>query len=136
MSENITNKPITKEQTSKYSAFEKVAGLIAGVIGFMMSKYLGFLTVILFLIPIVVGFKFPEWYMKRTKISYKVIKLIAWSNMITWFLPPLGVLTGFCALRFSNFINDQKLKYRVLGIIGIILAFANAALGILQQLNY
>ena len=51
-------------QESKKTALDQITRLIAGVIGFIIAKYLGFLTIILFVFAWFIG----QWFPKLLKI--------------------------------------------------------------------
>ncbi len=132
------NKEIKKEQSNNkrsnsWVLLEKVASVIAIIIGFILGKLLG-LVIFLFLFAYLIGSWFPNWYLKRSKVNYKFIKFIVWSNVLTWLLPPLGILTSISTFKFSNLIKEENKKYKNLALIGIILSIINAILGYLISL--
>lgn len=133
----MENKEVAKDENikpKKTSLFEKIVEYTAAIIGFLIGKYFGFLGILLFIGPIILGDYIPNWYMKRENINYKLIKFIGWSNVCTWILPPLGIFTGTLSVKFASYDNKQKIKYRVLGVIGIIFSLANAVVGILLRM--
>lgn len=64
------------EKPKKSQLFEKIIGYVAGIIGFVIGKYMGILGILLFIVPIILGFTIPNWYMKREKVSQRLIKFI------------------------------------------------------------
>lgn len=127
-----------KEERIKNSKPLTVLGLISwvggAIIGYMIVKFLGIIVAVIFLFAFLIGVYFPGWYFKRQKVNYTFIKWFVWSNILTWFLPPLGILTGFAAFGFSNLVKQEKKKYKILAIIGIILSLINAIVGIIIRL--
>jgi len=121
-----------KPEKAKGSPFNQVITVISWVIGFALGKYLG-VAIFAFLIALLVGQWFPKWYLKRKHISLSLVKTIVWSNVISWFLPPLGIMTGFAALEFGNSFPGEQKKYKTLAIVGIALAFINAFIGVLMH---
>ncbi len=99
-------------------------------IGFVFWKFLGVAPFVLFFLILICAW-FPKWYFKRHRVNHAVGKCIVWSNILTWFLPPLGMLTGFTALELSNVVEQEKKTYKVLAFVGIGLSLANAIAGII-----
>jgi FtsH-binding integral membrane protein len=100
-----------------------------------LFRYLGVVG-LLFLGAYFLGDWLAKWYIKRKTASDKVMSFFAWTNIITWLLPPLGVFTASLAYGFSkkSDLSSTK-KYRNLAIIGVILSLINASIGILQNLG-
>lgn len=121
------------EKGVKTSNLDQIITVVAWIGGFALGRYLG-LSIFIFLIAYFIGKWFPEWYLKKDKVNMSVVKLVVWSNLATWFLPPLGILTGFAALGFSNSFPGEKQKYKILAVVGIALALVNAAWGILNNI--
>lgn len=117
----------------KTSVFNSIISVVFFIAAFAIGRFLG-LVVFLFIGAWSIGEWFPKWYMKREKVNASLIKWIVWSNVLTWLLPPLGVMTGFAALGFSNhFPNDTK-KYKTVAIIGIVASLLNALSGVLMNI--
>lgn len=108
----------------------KIVGLI---IGFIIGKYLG-LVLFIFIFAFFIGQWFPKWYLKREHINITLVKWIVWSNVLTWLLPPLGVMTGFAALEFGNHFPGDRKKYKTIAIIGISASLLNALSGLLMNI--
>ena len=113
-----------------------IGSILILIIGKSMGKYLGFapfifILIIIFIISI--GSWFPKWYVKRGRVNQSFIRVIAWSNLITWFLPVLGLLTGVLTIKFYILGKGEK-KYKILGIVSIILSIINAVIGIIIKL--
>jgi hypothetical protein len=121
----------TKEKEKPIFNMASIAGLI---IGFVLWKFLG-LASFIFIFAFIIGVWLPKWYFKRQRISQTLIKWFVWSNVLTWVLPPLGILTGSAALKFSNLVEQEKKKYKTLAIIGIALSSINAIAGIIIRLR-
>jgi len=122
------NKPSTAK-----TALDQVVTVGSIIIGFVIGKYLG-LVVFLFLGALLLGQWFPKWYLKRERINITLVKWIVWSNVLTWLLPPLGVMTGFAALEFGNHFPGDRKKYKTVAIIGIVASLLNALSGVLMNI--
>jgi hypothetical protein len=69
-------------------------------------------------------------YSKNNSVDAIGVKIIAWSSLITWILPFLGMITAAATLaaRAKSVSNDKL--YLILGSIGIALSIVNGGLGI------
>jgi hypothetical protein len=119
-----------KEQKTIVDHIVSFVGIVGG---WIIGRYLG-IVVLLFIACYAVGEWFHKWYLKREHVNPDVIKWIVWSNVLTWFLPPLGIMTGFAALGFSNHFSDNMKKYKTLAIIGIFASLINALSGVLLRI--
>lgn len=106
-----------------------------GLVGFLIGYYGGIAVFLIFLASVLIGLQFAKWYTRKEKISLRLINFIIWSNLITWLIPPLGILTGTIAIQFSNDLESKcnTKKHRILGVIGILISLANGSLGIYTQ---
>ncbi len=112
---------------------DQIVSFISIIIGFIIGKYLG-LVVFIFLFAFIIGQWFPKWYLKREHININLVKWVVWSNVLTWLLPPLGIMTGFAALEFGNHFPGESKKYKIIAIIGITASFINSLSGILMHI--
>ena len=138
-------KPITKEQpetpviveekkpSGGKTVLDQVVTFGSIVVGFIIGKYLG-LVIFIFIFAFLIGQWFPKWYLKRERINISLVKWIVWSNVITWLLPPLGVMTGFAALEFGNHFPGDSKKYKTIAIIAIAASLLNALWGVLNNI--
>ena len=123
----------TATPDKKTRVFNTIISVVFFIAAFAIGRFLGLVT-FLFIGAWALGEWFPKWYMKREKVNLSLVKWIVWSNILTWLLPPLGVMTGFAALGFANhFPNDNK-KYKIIAIIALIASFLNALSGVLMNL--
>lgn len=120
---------------SKKTSLSRVTGYVLSVISFLVGKYFGFTVVMICVGLIALSYLFSNWYIKRERVNYKLIKFIAWSNTCAWFLPPLGLFAGISSINFSEHDSEQKRKFKILGIIGITLSLMNATIGVIMHLN-
>jgi hypothetical protein len=123
-----------KKPSAVKSVLDQVVSFGSIVIGFIIGKYLGLLVVGLYFLAYLIGQWFPKWYVKRERVNITLVKWIVWSNVLTWFLPPLGVMTGFAALEFANHFPGDHKKYKTIAIIGIVASFVNALSGVLLNI--
>ena len=80
--------------------FEKIMAypfVIALVLSMKFYGWYGYFTVIFTMAPICLGYVFPSWYMKRSKINYTLIRWIVWLNVLTWISPLFGLFTSVSA---------------------------------------
>lgn len=117
----------------KKSILDQALAVGIWMTSFIIGRFLG-LVFFLFLGAYLLGQWFPSWYLKRDKISITLVKWIVWSNVLTWFLPPLGIATGFAALEFGNHFPGDRKKYKTLAIIGIVASLLNALSGVLMNI--
>lgn len=136
MKNKMKNNVVEEIKKSKKSSwFEKIIVYAASAGSFFIGKYLGLMVVLLYIGSIVLGYSLSNWYVKREKVNFKLIKLIAWSNVCAWLLPPLGVFTGISSVNFSSCDTEQKTKFKTLGIVGVTLSLINAISGVIMHLN-
>lgn len=129
--ENIKVATIKPEQ--KTNIFGSIISIIFFIVAFVIGRFLGLVT-FLFIGAWALGEWFPKWYMKREKVNMSLIKWIVWSNVLTWLLPPLGILTGFAALKFADYFPSENKKYKVIAIIALVASILNAISGVLMNL--
>ena len=122
-----------KKPSTTKSVLDQVVSFGSIVVGFIIGKYLG-LVLFLFIFAWLIGQWFPKWYLKRERINITLVKWIVWSNVLTWLLPPLGVMTGFAALEFGNHFPGDRKKYKTIAIIGIVASLLNAHSGVLMNI--
>ena len=122
------NKPSTAK-----NILDQIVGFASIVGGFILGKYLG-LVLLLFVLAWFIGQWFGKWYLKREHINTTLVKWIVWSNVITWLLPPLGVMTGFATLEFANHFPSDAKKYKTIAIIALIVSFINALSGVILNM--
>jgi hypothetical protein len=49
-------------------------------------------------------------------------------------LPPLGILTGFSALKFAEYFPSENKKYKIIAVVALVASILNAISGILIRL--
>lgn len=117
----------------KKSVFNSIISVVFFIAAFAIGRFLG-LVVFLFIGAWALGEWFPKWYMKREKVNMTLVKWIVWSNVLTWLLPPLGVLTGFAALKFGDYFPAENKKYKTIAVIALVASILNAISGVLMRL--
>ncbi len=108
----------------------QLLGLVTTIIAIAIGRYLG-LAYFILLIPAAIG-----WWLGGVvgkKESFKMINFIAWSNVLTWLLPPLGLATAAFTLNYNENSSDKSKKWNTLAIIGIVLSIANGIIGIAMK---
>lgn len=130
---NIPVKTEEKKTNNSKVVIDQIITFVSIIMGFIIGKYLG-LVIFVFIFAWAIGQWFPKWYLKRKHVNLTLIKWISWSNVVTWLLPPLGVMTGFATLGFANDFSKDSKKYRTLSIISLVASFLNALSGILMNI--
>lgn len=137
VSKKIDSIKETKETANrkKTSCGDQILGVIAFVAAFALGKYLG-MTYFLLIIPGILGWYLASWYVKKTIHQNKLTKFIAWSNLITWFIPIVGFFTSAASIKFNESFGKKDKKYIILGIIGLAFSLINAIAGALKATGY
>ena len=130
LAQERTGKTSNPSSTSTVNQIISIASIIGA---FIIGRFLGLVTFI-FLFAILIGQWFPMWYIKKKTINYSLVNWIAWSNVLTWLLPPFGILTGVATFEFSSLIEQKNKKYKLLAIISVALSVLNAVVGIIINL--
>ena len=128
-----TNEVATAMPDKKTGVFNSIISVLFFIAAFAIGRFLG-LVAFLFIGAWALGEWFPKWYMKREKVNMTLVKWIVWSNILTWLLPPLGVLTGFAALKFGDYFPSENKKYKTIAVIALIASVLNATSGVLMRL--
>lgn len=77
-----------------------------------------------------------KWSLRKKILGPKVQKFIGWSNIITWFIPPVGIFTATMTLTIIEGIpTQQNKKFRILSWICICLAVVNGIIGVWQRMQ-
>ena len=123
----MTNTAEPKKEKSLLYYFEVAIGFL---LGYLIIRILGSIVFFIFLIAVLIGLYFPSWYLKKENVNKSLIKGIAWSNVITWFLPPLGLMVSITTFGFSysEKVEDRQ-KYKKLAIVGLVLSIINSISG-------
>lgn len=121
-------------EKNQHSTRNTIFGIVTTITGFAFGWFLGFL-IFIFFAAMFIGLWLGKWYSWNHREN-KAISIIAWSNVVSWLLPPAGILTASATYVFSKNIDKKnKSKYTGLWMIGAILALGNAAL-VLHSLNF
>ena len=123
----------TATPDKKTSVFNSIISVVFFIAAFVIGRFLGLVT-FLFIGAWALGEWFPKWYMKHEKVNLSLVKWIVWSNVLTWLLPPLGVLTGFAALKFADYFPSENKKYKIIAVIALVASILNAISGVLMNL--
>lgn len=132
--DNSTQEKGSAKKTSN-TFFSGAAGFLSMVVGILVGKYIGILGLILYVVAGGIGYVFGQVYSKSKKINKNVIEIICWSNVLTWLLPPLGLMTGFATWQFSETLVNRRRRYLTLSIIAIILSLGNGFWGAYNAIN-
>lgn len=103
-------------------------GILVTIGCFALGRYMG-LGFFVLLIPGLAGWWLGGLAVKK-KSLIKLIDFVAWSNVITWFIPAAGVATSMFAFSANEASSTKKKKIIILGVIGLVASLINAVLGI------
>ncbi len=127
--DNVIKKPPKAEKLY----LGKIPEIIGGAIGIFLGYKLGIVGLLILAailgIPLLLGFKYASWYVKRPKPNIGWIEFISWANVLTWILPPLGMLTAGITFGLNKHNLNSKRKYYILAGIGLGAALVNGAVG-------
>ena len=124
---------VTAKPEQKTNIFGAIISVVFFIVAFVIGRFLGLVT-FLFIGAWALGEWFPKWYMKRDKVNVSLIKWVVWSNVLTWLLPPLGILTGFATLKFAEYFPSENKKYKIIAVVALVVSILNAISGILLRL--
>ena len=114
----------------------QLGGVLGAIGGYLFVVYFGYIWGFILIVIPFIGIAFAGWYVKRKKMNKKFISIIVWSSIVTGLiLPPIGLLISSAAYTFGARLNPSVKKYKIIGIIGILLALSNGALGVYLKLN-
>jgi len=111
----------------------RVISVAAILVGLALGRSLGaayWVVALIVGVPYWAGDRIAAWYVKRDNISSKFIEVISWSNVITWLLPPLGMLTGAMTVKFNQYNTNERGKYALLGWGCVVASIVNALIGV------
>jgi hypothetical protein len=107
------------------------AGLISGLLAVLISlRYPFFLNVyIVTVLALMLGAYYGLHYIRKESKNLQWLKILFWSNTITWIVPPVGFFTC-SASRVINVRNqgEDRKQYLILARICLILSFINAVI--------
>lgn len=119
-----------KPNMKKSGIGSQILGLVTTIVAFAIGRYLG-LAYFVLLIPAVIG-----WWLgglAAKKESFKAINFIAWSNVLTWLLPPLGLATSVFTINYNEHVSNKSKQHNILAIIGIVLSVGNGLIGVIMK---
>jgi uncharacterized membrane protein len=105
--------------------------IVLFIVAYFLARVLGILGLILIAVIIYLALKTPQWYFKKAGRNNKFPEILAWLNVVSWMLPPLGLYSGLATIAFSKNYPARKKKYLILGIIGLGCAILNSVWGAL-----
>ena len=111
----------------------EVLGIFGGgLIGYAIGRLFGWKYLIYSGVYITVLY-FTYSYFKNRNINIFLASVFAWSNILAWFLPPLGIFTAVATLGIARNVEQEgKKRYKTLAVIGIVLSIINMAFGAYQ----
>lgn len=144
--EEMIAKKGSVESERKQSFISKVGEAFLGVLIFIfilggsraLGSYMGFgfiIFIIIYAIPVTLGIYIPKWYLRRKNVNTKMIKLLIWSNTVTWFIPVIGAFTSISAWQFSERLKNKIALYNWIAIIGLLLSTINGIVGVIMRIK-
>jgi len=70
------------------------------------------------------GYYISGFILKRYNFAKKLFQIIAWSSLITWVIPVIGVATSTTTFSFLGY-TDKKTKYKIVATVCLILSIVN-----------
>jgi hypothetical protein len=137
--EPVQPEPGLVESQTKVKSTGFASSLISAVtfiVAIVMSRALGIWSFV-FIIPPWAGYYLANWYLKRPS-GDRIAQITAWSNVISWFLPPIGLYTATATLLAASqyrAAGKDSTRLYVLGTIGLVLTIVNAGLGALKGIG-
>ncbi len=131
------------KQVKKRGTLRKISGIIVTLFAFglgqSLARQLGGSFIVI--IAIIAGpFFLAKWlaalYVKKSKLNMRFIEIIAWSNVATWLVPPIGTLTAGATLEVNRHNESDTKKYKFLGYLSLGLAILNGIIGAIIRSNY
>lgn len=117
---------------NRHELWKQTMPIIYYILIISSARFFGF-TLVILIIPFLIGGYLAKFWLKRWEINPSIIKYVAYSNLLSWIIPIIGLFTAGFILGFEKTTIQLPKKYRILAIIGLILAFGNSALTILQS---
>ena len=125
------------QQAGRRKSFWSGSNVLIPIGAVLLSNFigrtLGILGIAIVWGPLLLALWLSSWYTKRKNPSGKLLTRLAWSNTATWLFPPLGLFTASATLGMSNASGATPRKYRVLGVIGLVLSALNGLAGALLR---
>jgi hypothetical protein len=106
-----------------------ITGRIVGwIVGYAVFRAIGLAASINFLILLgcmwLGAFLASRW-LDRPASGDRMLRFVMWSNLVTWFFPFLGVLTGSFTYAARERVPGRKA--RILGVGAMVLSLINSA---------
>lgn len=121
-SANVSEAP-KKGKKSKWKTFGGIVlGLFIYICARVVGQSLGITTFILILTWLI-GYWLARWLSKK-HLQSKLLSIIAWVNLVSWFIPILGFLTAGVTYLVAQKRNQKK--YYALVIIAVTLSIITA----------
>jgi hypothetical protein len=90
---------------------------------------IGVAVIIAFVLALLAAW-WARWYLKRPNINKMWLRVLFWSNVVTWLVPAVGFFTGFATLTINEKNHGSgRTKYMVMAVVGLVLSFANSLYG-------
>jgi hypothetical protein len=100
----------------------RIEKILLSVVFIATGGYIFGLSIFFAVISGLIGYLLGNWYSERKKINNSLVKFIAWSNILTWFVPVVGFATSCFIYKYENMSKAKNKKFYYLSIIGFILS--------------
>lgn len=114
----------------KYFNLPSIVAYVETLVGFIFFIELNIVWFLTIFLPLMAGWGFAKWYLKKEKANVKLINFIAWANVCSWLIPIVGVFTSIFTLEVSEHPAFKKKKYIILGLIAAILSLLQMILAV------
>lgn len=120
-----------KQSVENKSVISKVADYGVSAIAFGIGYAFGWVMLLVIIVLFLVGSWLAKWYGDRSG-NTSIVKVVAWANILTWFLPVLGYFTAGATIKFSDLkTGTERKQLLILGSIGLVLSLINSVIGVL-----
>ena len=112
-------------------------GVLVGLGGYFYLRSLGLPLAMLIggLIPLAVaaglGWVIGRILANRVDCDSMAMQAVGWATLVTWFLPPVGVLNATVVDQCAAASADHWIRYRLLGFAGNLASFICGGAGII-----
>lgn len=118
------------------SSLEKLLIGVFGIFAFVIGRTIGLLGILV--VGMILGVpSYLGWWLgnRKVNIPLSTIRIVSWLGLVTWVIPPLGLLSGTFVLSAGNHLRTEEKRIVIpLAVLTIILSLGSATYGILLNL--
>jgi len=116
-----------------------VFSLVGGFCGYWGLRWLGvpfetMVSIVLAVaITLVIGWPIGRllggWLARSADVDAPGFRIVAWSNLVAWLLPPVGMTVSVLSKRLARESVHNEGHFEMLSVLGFVLTVGNAGLG-------